>query len=172
MPTIIDTKETIDMMGGRFEVAAEFGNGEGATIVLRTRQPPGRLVPLHNHSPECIYVLDGTLQVWLEQPEPGWRDITSGQSLYLPAGIKHALRNRGDVPVDFLLLMDARLADFFREAGEPAQGDHPESPTPAIIRHTQDVAARYGFWIASPAEAEAIMGASGVPDAYLTQPKT
>jgi quercetin dioxygenase-like cupin family protein len=54
---------------------------------------PGKGAPTHLHAvEEVLTVLEGQAQVWIAGQE---RVVTSGQSMIVPAGVKHGFRNAG-----------------------------------------------------------------------------
>lgn len=151
--------ELIDMAGARFEVVARMGSGDADAVVFRTRMAAGRTVPLHSHvDPECFYVLSGQIDVFVLDEAPRWHKVMAGRSLIVTDGVKHAVRNAGDVAADMVLTTNNRLARYFREAGRPATpGSEPVPLTPEDLGRMVRVAKEYGYWLASPAESEAVL---------------
>ena len=77
----LNTGDLIDMMGARFEMVARMGSNQSDTVLFRTRMAPGRLVPLHSHiDPECFYLIEGRIEVFLVDDAPKWRAVDTGQS--------------------------------------------------------------------------------------------
>ncbi len=68
----------------------------GAEITLvQTYAKKGTLVPMHAHAGEqAIYVLQGTLRVWLPEGE---RLVRDGEVLIVPAGVRHQIEAIDDV---------------------------------------------------------------------------
>ena len=82
MAKILDIGDTIDMVGSRFELVARLGGNLDDTVLFRTRMAPGKLVPLHSHiDPECFYVLEGKLDIFLIDDMPKWHVVEAGRSL-------------------------------------------------------------------------------------------
>jgi quercetin dioxygenase-like cupin family protein len=152
--------ELIDMAGARFEAIARMGTGDADTALFRARMAAGKVVPLHSHiDPECFYVLNGRIEVFVFNDTPGWRTVETGHSLLVADGVKHAVRNRADQPADLILATNNRLARYFREAGRPAKpGTEVLPPTADDIQRLIRVSEAYGYWIASPAESVAVTG--------------
>jgi len=152
--------ELIDMVGARFEMVARMGRGDADTILFRTRMAAGKVVPLHSHvDPECFYVLDGRIEVFIVGALPRWQAVETGRSLLVADGVRHAVRNTADQPADLILATNNRLARYFREAGRPATpGTELLPPTPDDIQRMARVSQAYGYWIASPAESTAVTG--------------
>jgi len=84
-------------MGSLFERLARPGETGGLDLALVTR-PPGIATPLHRHTreAEAFFLLDGTMTY--RAGEETFR-LAAGDFLYLPAGIPHAFRVTGSVPV-------------------------------------------------------------------------
>jgi hypothetical protein len=60
-----------------------------------------RLVPLHSHiDPECFYLIEGRIEVFLVDEAPKWRVVDTGQSFLVADGMKHAVRNAADKIAD------------------------------------------------------------------------
>jgi quercetin dioxygenase-like cupin family protein len=54
---------------------------------------PGKLVPLHSHiDPECFYLLEGQIDVYVVDDAPKWRMVETGHSYLVSNGVKHAVR--------------------------------------------------------------------------------
>lgn len=157
------TPELIDMVGARFEAIARMGTNDADTVLFRTRMAAGKVVPLHSHSdPECFYVLDGRIEVFVAGDAPRWQAVETGRSLLIADGVKHAVRNMADQPTDLILATNNRLARYFREAGRPATpGTELLPPTPDDIQRMVRVSEAYGYWIASPTESAAVTGGTG-----------
>jgi quercetin dioxygenase-like cupin family protein len=110
----------IDMMGARFEMVARMGSSQTDTAFFRTHMAPGKLVPLHSHiDPECFYVLDGQIEVFVVGDAPNWRVVGTGQSVLIADGVKHAVRNTSEKTADIVLATNNRFASFLKEAGGP-----------------------------------------------------
>jgi quercetin dioxygenase-like cupin family protein len=118
MTNNLSTGDSIDMMGARFEMVARMGSNKSDTVLFRTRMAPGRLVPLHSHiDPECFYLIDGRIEVFVVDDAPRWRVIDTGQSFLIADGVKHAVRNAADKTADIVLATNNRFASFLSEAG-------------------------------------------------------
>ena len=154
----LNAGDLIDMMGARFEMVARMGPNENDTVLFRTRMAPGRLVPLHSHiDPECFYILEGEIEVFVVDDAPKWRVVGTGQSILLADGIKHAVRNATEKTADIVLATNNRFASFLTEAGRRADPDTVFSPpSPEDVQRVMRVSKAYGYWNASPAESAAI----------------
>jgi quercetin dioxygenase-like cupin family protein len=160
MTNKLNTGDLIDMMGGRFETVARMSTSQSDTVLFRTRMAPGKVVPLHSHiDPECFYVIEGRLEVFLLDDAPRWQVVDTGQSLLVVDGMKHAVRNTADKTADILLATNNRFASFLSEAGRPVTpGAVFAPPSPEDIERLIRVSQAYGYWNAPPAESAAITG--------------
>lgn len=127
--------------------------------LIRGTLMPSMSVPLHSHAdPEVIYVLDGAIEVYQESPERSkWETAQQGDTIILPGGVKHALRNSFSSPVITLAVTQKELYGFFQELLVPvSQGVPPGKPGPKQMEALFVAASRHGYWLAGPAENEAI----------------
>jgi quercetin dioxygenase-like cupin family protein len=156
----LNTGDMIDMVGSRFEMVARLGAGQNDTVLFRTRMAPGKHVPLHSHiDPECFYVLEGQIEVFLVDDASTWHVVEAGRSLLIADGIKHAVRNLTENAADLVLATNNRIAKFLGEAGRSvAPNALFEPPSPDEIQHMLRVSQAYGYWNASPAESAAFTG--------------
>jgi quercetin dioxygenase-like cupin family protein len=155
----INTGDMIDMIGSRFEMVARVGACDGDTVLFRTRMDPGKLVPLHSHmDPECFYVLEGQIEVFLVDDTPKWHTVEAGRSMLVADGIKDAVRNSTEMVADIVLVTNNRFASFVAEAGRLTVDELFSPPSPQDIQRMLQVSQAYGYWNASPAESEAFTG--------------
>ena len=135
---------------------AEVGD---AICLIRGTMQPKVVVPLHKHAdPELLYVLEGSLQVYRSNEEAsGWTNASVGDVIIIPGSVRHALRNSSSVPVTLVLVTKSELYSFFRELARPFDPSQPAAtPAPEAMQQLFEVAAKYGYWLASPAENAAI----------------
>ncbi len=160
MAQTLNPGDIIDMMGARFEMAARMGTGEDDTVLFRTSLPPGKLVPLHSHiDPECFYVLDGQIDVFVADEAPKWHTIAPGKSLLVADGLKHALRNSATKTADVILATNNRFAAFVSEAGRAVAPGAPFAPPSAgDLERMLQAAAAFGYWNATPEENAVVTG--------------
>jgi hypothetical protein len=78
-----------------------------------------------------------------------------GDYVQIGSGEAHALRNVSSEPVIELIITNARLGDWFAEAGRPADGDTWPPAMDALARLVA-VSAKYGYRLGSPAENRAV----------------
>ncbi|OBI20455.1 MULTISPECIES: cupin domain-containing protein [unclassified Mycobacterium] len=128
---------------------------EDQLCVMRAVIPPGVLVPLHSHNDfEDFYILAGSHQVLVEVGGGlQWRDAQAGEYVRVPGDVPHAHRNVSREPAVDLIITTARMGRFFREVGRPV-GSAP--PTTREVARFVEVAARYGYRLATPDENAAV----------------
>ena len=111
-------------MGSLFEHLVSAADTDGALGVSLVTQPPGIATPLHRHTreAEALFVLDGLIEYRAGEQT---HELTAGAFLYLPLGLPHAFRIRGDSPARFLsLTTPGGLMGLYDEVGLPAAGMH------------------------------------------------
>lgn len=70
------------------------------SLGIVTLEPKGGQVPWHNHEQEEIYfILEGKGEMCLGSER---KEITSGQTVYIPSGVFHQLTNIEDTPLKFV----------------------------------------------------------------------
>jgi mannose-6-phosphate isomerase-like protein (cupin superfamily) len=71
--------------------------------------PPSEAPPHYHTYEEAIYIVEGRGVMWADGAEA---PVEAGSCIYLPRGVRHSLKNDGDVPI--------RLLGVFHPAGSPA----------------------------------------------------
>lgn len=107
-------------MNSLFEHLLESPPGMNRQGVAIVTQPPGVATPLHRHTreAEAFYMLDGRMDYRAGEDD---YELYSGCFIYLPVGLPHAFRIRGDVPARFLALVNpGGLLHLYDEVGIPA----------------------------------------------------
>ncbi len=152
--------DLIEMVGARFEMVARMGDAENDTVLFRTTMAPGKLVPLHSHiDPECFYVLDGQLDVFIADETRKWHVVMAGKSLLVADGVKHAVRNAGAKAADVILATNNRFARFVGEAGHIVALATPSTPpSTEDIQRMLSASTAFGYWNATPDESAAVTG--------------
>ncbi len=149
--------QRLEVLGARIEPLAQLGDADSDMALLRQSLPPGASVPLHSHADaECVFVTDGELELYLDSPSAGWRRLAPDEAIHVGPNIRHAIRNSGTAPANFLLVTSVRLARFFAAVGSPAAGAEPRSPIPEDIAALRTRGAADGYRIAMPDECAAI----------------
>jgi len=140
------------VLGPRVKFLTKDTVGDSYSVLLGA-MPPGVVVPLHRHEDrETFYVLHGAVEGFLDGE---WLELQSGDVLDIPGNQMHAWRNTSENEVQMIIVTTERLAEFFREVGEPIGDKHPSSIMDRIAALVS-AAERYGHYMASPAENEAI----------------
>jgi quercetin dioxygenase-like cupin family protein len=131
---------------------------EDAYCVVMGTIPPGGGVPLHSHpDAESFYVLSGDVEA-LVQTTGGleWQRLVPGDFIHIPAGVKHAWRNRSIEPMSALITCTAKLGRALQEMGQLASTLGSKFPSPAAIRRIAEISEGYGHWLGSPEENSAV----------------
>jgi len=155
---IIDDRgiETFDVLGPTVQFLATADGHDGAPCIMRGTIPPGVAIPLHSHpDPETFLARSGELEGLA--PVDGalvWLPIRSGDIFHVPAGARHAFRNRSREPSVAIIVTTARLGRFLREVGDPIEPGLPGAwpPTQEAAQRLLATADRYGHWNATPEE--------------------
>ena len=158
-PTYAADQQVFNAAGVRLQFLASPEEVGDAICLIRGTMPPGAIVPLHRHEDlELLYVLEGTLEVYRSnEGSAGWTEAAAGGVVVIRSNVKHALRNGSSLPVTLALVTKSELYAFFRELAKPFDSNQrPTPPTPVEIQELFAVAAKYGYWLASPEENAAI----------------
>jgi quercetin dioxygenase-like cupin family protein len=131
---------------------------EDAYCVMMGTIPSGGGVPLHSHpEAESFYVLSGDVEALVQNPcGLEWRELGAGDFIHIPAGVKHAWRNRSIEPLSALITCTAKLGRALQEMGQLANTLRPKLPSPAAIQRIVEISERYGHWLGSPEENAAV----------------
>lgn len=141
-------------MGSLFEHLLEAPRDAVGLGVALVTQPPGIATPLHRHTreAEAFYLLEGRMSYRAGEDV---HDLDGGCFMYLPAGIPHAFRIRGDAPARFLALTaPGGLLNLYDEVGIPATElrlPGADGLTPEVeIPRWAEVGPRYGLEVLGP----------------------
>ena len=141
-------------MGSLFEHLLDTPPGSEQLGVALVTQPPGIATPLHRHTreAEAFFMLDGRMQYRAGDED---YDLYPGCFIYLPSGVPHAFRTRGDEPVRFLGLANpGGLFHLYEEVGAPADELRiPGTDGPSLeeeIPRWNQVGPRYGLEVVGP----------------------
>jgi quercetin dioxygenase-like cupin family protein len=132
---------------------------DGAYCMMTGTIPPGVSVPLHSHPDiESFFLVSGAVQVMSQRDRKfEWLDVRPGEFVHVPSNAKHAWRNTSNEPAVQLITTTPKLGRFFQEIGRPVRaGARLPPPMPDELQHFMQVAAKYNYWIGSPAENAAI----------------
>lgn len=142
-------------MGSLFEHLAAPGDTGGALGVALVTQPPGTATPLHRHrhEAEAFYLLEGEM-TYVAGEET--HELAAGWFMYLPRGLPHAFRVRGDRPARFVALtVPGGLLGLYDEVGVPATarrlpGEGEGRSVADEIARWNEVGPRYGLEVLGP----------------------
>jgi uncharacterized RmlC-like cupin family protein len=146
----------IDLFGPTVEFLSTPSDAE-AFCALRGTIPPGASVPLHSHADdEDFYIVSGEILA-LRQGAQGYESAVcgAGDHVRLPGGVRHGFRNVSSEPFVSLVVTTTTLGRFFLEMGRPLD-EASQPPTPEDFVRRVSVAAKYGYWLASPEENVAV----------------
>lgn len=142
-------------MGSLFEHLAEPRDTAGALGVALVTQPPGIATPLHrhHHEAEAFFLLEGRMTY---RAGDDTHELAEGFFIYLPRGVPHAFRIRGDRPARILAMtVPGGLLGLYDEVGVPAGAMRPpvegEGRTMADeMGRWNEVGPRYGLTVVGP----------------------
>jgi quercetin dioxygenase-like cupin family protein len=142
-------------MGSLFEHLLLPEESGGRLGVATVTQPPGIATPLHRHTreAEAFFLLEGEMTY---RAGDETYDLSPGSFIYLPQGIPHAFRTRGEGPVRYLALTEpGHLLALYDEVGVPAgalrvpaEGEGREMAEE--IERWNAVGPRYGLEVVGP----------------------
>jgi quercetin dioxygenase-like cupin family protein len=147
----------LDVLGPTVEFLTSPQEAHIDFCVMRGVIPPGVSVPLHSHpETEDFFIISGQAQA-LRQSTEGyeWIEGKAGDYIHVPSGARHAWRNASSEPLVALIITTTRLGQVFQEVGRPVTGI-PQPVTPEDIAHFATVAAKNGYWNATPEENAAL----------------
>jgi quercetin dioxygenase-like cupin family protein len=152
--------ETLEVLGPTVSFLTAPEEGDDVPCVMHGTIPPDRVVPLHSHAdPETFIALSGAPEGLVYKAEGfDWVEINPGEVFHVPANARHAWRNRKRTPAVSIIVSTAKIARFFREVGAPVRPDGSTATAPSEdeIQRFLEVAARYGYWNATPEENAAV----------------
>lgn len=141
-------------MGSIFERLVGADQTEGLLGLSIVTQPPGIATPLHRHTreAEAFFLLEGAMTYRAGEE---LFELTAGSFIYLPKGLPHAFRVRGETPMRMLALtVPGRLLDLYDEVGVPAEERRLPGedglPMDVEIARWNEVGPRYGLEVVGP----------------------
>ena len=142
-------------MASLFEHLANPEQTGGRLGVALVTQPPGIATPLHRHhnESEAFYLLDGQM-TYVAGDET--YELAAGWFMYLPRGLPHAFRIRGQKPARFVALtVPGGLLRLYDEVGVPATAmripeDGEGRSMAEEIGRWSEVGPRYGLEVLGP----------------------
>jgi quercetin dioxygenase-like cupin family protein len=143
--------EVFDIFGPTLQFVTRPDEVSGAPAILRGTIPSGGAALLHSHpDPETFVQLSGELEgLAFDRDDLKWIPIRPGEVFHIPAGARHAFRNRADGPAISIIFTTARLAAFFREVARPLRNGKAPDVTLPDLQHFLATAESYGHWNAT-----------------------
>ena len=79
-------------------------------VFIEVTIEPGKFHSFHHHpnQEEIIYVLEGKIQQWIEQES---KELITGESAFIPAGVVHATFNTFDQPARFIAILSPCMGE-------------------------------------------------------------
>ncbi|MEM6632661.1 MAG: cupin domain-containing protein [Bacteroidota bacterium] len=92
----------------------------GQLLVIEVEILPGKSHGFHRHpnQEEVIYVIEGTIQQWIEDTSV---NLTQGESAFIPTNIVHATFNTTDSPARFIAILSPCIGESGYEIQEVQQ---------------------------------------------------
>ena len=116
----------IRAFGDEITVHLSAAETDGKYTLFTDVTPPGGGPPPHYHlnEDEWFFVLEGHAEFFRDNV---WAEVPVGTAIYIPKGVVHTFRNRGDKPLRMLLQTSpsgfenffARCAEEFAKPGPP-----------------------------------------------------
>ena len=141
-------------MGSLFEHLVDGEATAGSLGAAFVTQPPGIATPLHRHAreAEAFFLVEGRMSYRAGEE---MFELYDGCFIYLPKGLPHAFRIRGDRPARLVALtVPAGLLHLYDEVGLPATerrlpGEDGQ-PLEVEIPKWNQVGPRYGIEVVGP----------------------
>lgn len=155
------TGQTVEIFGPTLEFLTSPEDERNDFCVLRGIIPPNVYIPLHSHpETEDFLLVSGTVEYLRQDGKKyEWVSAKPGDYVHVPPDAPHAWRNTSPEPVVNLIITTKRLARFFQEAGRRPTADASQPVKPEDLARFAEISVRYGHWIATPEENEAV----GIP---------
>lgn len=140
-------------MGSLFEHLLEDEQSDGRLGLAVVTQPAGIATPLHRHTneAEAFYVLDGELTY---RAGDEVYELYPGCFIYLPQGLPHAFRIRGEGARYLALTEPGRLLHLYDEVGIPTTERRIPGedglPVEEEIGRWNTIGPRYGLEVVGP----------------------
>ena len=98
-------------------------DGLAGIVTIEATFLPGKCHDFHRHpgQEEVIYVIEGTIEQWLEQEK---HVLSAGDSVVIPASAVHATFNDGDAPATILAILSPSVGEDGYGV-EDVSGDEP-----------------------------------------------
>ena len=98
-------------------------DGLAGIVTIEATFLPGKSHDFHRHpgQEEVIYVVEGTIEQWVEQDRT---ILSAGDSVLIPASVVHATFNDGDAPARILAILSPAVGEDGYGV-EDVSGDEP-----------------------------------------------
>ena len=105
-----DTLDRDEQDWGVFAQVSGPRDGLAGIVAIEATFLPGKCHDFHRHpgQEEVIYVIEGTIEQWLEQEK---RTLTVGDSVVIPASAVHASFNDGTEAAKILAILSPAVGD-------------------------------------------------------------
>jgi quercetin dioxygenase-like cupin family protein len=125
--------QAFDLLGVCFLKKVKSGETDGNFCVFQVVIPPGASVPLHHHPyAEAVYVLMGRPYFFrMKNGVEQWSSAGEGETVVIPPGAMHGVRNRDRRPARLLIIANGRHESSFEAAGAASDGQ-PSAPTSEV----------------------------------------
>jgi quercetin dioxygenase-like cupin family protein len=119
------SRDRIEILGIEMEWKLTRNDTLNHYCVLAAIMPPGAGVPFHQHpQQEAFFVVEGQPEFAVENGAGlVWKKLGPGDMLNVPPDAMHGFRNESGQAVKLLLTCEAKLGEFFSEAGTPLKED-------------------------------------------------
>jgi quercetin dioxygenase-like cupin family protein len=126
----------------------------GEYCVFTGEIPAGAIIPLHSHSDrESFYVLSGEINLY---DGALWRVLKQGEFVDVLSNTRHAWRNASRSSASLLVVTTVRMGVFLQQVSSAGQTKLHTEGDSTQRDHLFKLVEEYGYWLASPAENEAI----------------
>lgn len=137
--------------GNLVSVLVTGAQTDGRFALIQTHHTKGHEPPrhVHQHEDEIIYVLEGHVQISVEDVRC---DALPGTVVLLPRNSEHSLLLHSATATLLLMLLPAGLEGYFTALSTPATEVYlqDEAGTTPSVEHLVTTAARYGIEITGP----------------------
>ena len=111
--------ETLDALGGRFEVLAALSDQDDALVLLRFTLKPGQAMPPSAFADRhALFLVTGQLE--MHRDCSGWQALTPRAAQNVAAGERYALSNTSGSAASILVVSTVRFVRLLRASGSAA----------------------------------------------------
>ena len=100
-------------LGVETRMLISAGNGAAQLCIFEQWIAPGAGAPTHSHPvEEVLTVREGEAEMWMDEQR---LIVSSGQSLFVPAGRKHGFRNSGTTTLHLHAVLESPIFEAMME---------------------------------------------------------